>query len=498
MKATNARMACLCEPGALARRSNVTLGELPSTLEAMIARSMLALAGQAAFAGGDCRTAAESIRIAGCAVKSLIMLIELPYGRTGITIELPDSVDVVQGRLVPGLQDEAGAIREALQAPLGCGPLSSMVKPGQRVTIVHSDITRATPNTVILPVLLVELEQAGILREDITLLNGLGTHRRQTEAEMRSLLGDFVVDHYRCIQHDPYDDANLTPLGTTRRGSPVRINRAYMEADVRILTGFIEPHFFAGFSGGPKAVLPSIAGAESVATNHSFAMIGDPQATWGVTTGNPIWEEMLEVALRTRPTFLLNVALNRFRQISAVFAGDLQAAHAAGCAFVRENAMLRVEQAYDAVITTNSGYPLDQNLYQAVKGISAASRICRPGGAIVMLSACEDGLPEHGGYGSLLRLAGTPAGALKLLVLPEFSAPDQWNLQIQAQILLQKDVYIYSDGLSDEQICLGMYRPCRDIAATLRNLQARYGPGARLCVLPEGPQTVAYLAGSDI
>ena len=176
--------------------------------------------------------------------------------------------------------------------------------------MVHTDITRATPNDRILPVLLDELESAGIAREDITFLNGLGTHRRQTEAELRAMLGDRIVEGYRCLQHDCNDEANLVSLGETSLGHPVRINRFYLEADVRILTGFIEPHFFAGFSGGPKAVLPSLAGAESVFTNHGIEMIAHPKATWGVIEGNPIWEEMREVALRTNPTFLLNVSLN--------------------------------------------------------------------------------------------------------------------------------------------------------------------------------------------
>ena len=184
--------------------------------------------------------------------------------------------------------------------------------------------------------LLAELEAAGVRREDITLLNALGTHRQQTPAELRAMLGDFVVDHYRCLQHDAYDDANLVSLGQTSFGHPVRLNRLLLEADFKILTGFIEPHFFAGFSGGPKGVLPALAGAESVLTNHGYAMIGDPRSTWGVCEGNPIWEEMREMALKVSPTFLLNVTLNVEKQITGVFAGDLLAAHRAGREFVRQ------------------------------------------------------------------------------------------------------------------------------------------------------------------
>lgn len=421
------------------------------------------------------------------------MRLQLAYGRHGLEIDLPDHARVIEPRYTPGLPDEAAALRAALRQPMASPPLAALVKPGDSVVIVHTDITRATPNDRMLPVVLAELTRAGVRRADITLLNGLGTHRKQTDAELRAVLGDDVVDGYRCLQHDCFDDAGLISLGVTSRGHPVRINRAYMEADVKILTGFIEPHFFAGFSGGPKAILPSLAGAESVFTNHGVDMIGHPNATWAVTEGNPIWEEMREVALRTRPTFLLNVALNTRRQITGVFAGDMLAAHAAGCKFVRHHAMVAVEAPYDIVVTTNSGYPLDQNLYQAVKGMSAAAQIVRPGGAIIMAAACEDGLPDHGQYAALLAQAGSPQAVLDMVSRPGFSAHDQWQVQIQAQIQLKAEVHVYADSLSDAQITAALFIPCRNIEQTVADLLRRYGPAARLCVLPHGPLTIPYL-----
>ncbi len=421
------------------------------------------------------------------------MRVELAYGRHGLEVELPDQTHVLTSRPVPGLPDEGAALRQALQVPIASAPLAARVKPGDKVLVVHSDITRATPNDRILPVLLAELEAAGVARQDITLLNALGTHRRQTEAELRGMLGDAIVDNYRCLQHDAYDDANLVPLGTTSFGHPVRVNRLLVESDLAILTGFIEPHFFAGFSGGPKGVLPALAGAESVLSNHGRAMIAHPKATWGVTEGNPIWEEMREVALMVQPTFLLNVTLNAQKQITGVFAGDLLAAHRAGCDFVRQNAMVPVNEPYDIVITTNSGYPLDQNLYQCVKGMSAARQIVRPGGAIILAGACQDGLPDHGRYAQLLAEGGSPQGVLNLIARPGFAAQDQWQVQIQAQIQLHADVRVYSDGLSDAQIEQALFTPCRNISATVTCLLEQMGPDARICVLPEGPQTIAYL-----
>lgn len=425
------------------------------------------------------------------------MKVELAYGRNGLEVELPASTDVVTARFTPGAPDERAALRQALRAPIGSPPLRELVKPGNRVVIVHTDITRATPNDRILPVILAELEEAGIARQDITLLNALGTHRPQTDVELRGMLGDFVVDNYRCLQHDAFDDANLVYLGHTSNNHPVRINRRFYEADVKILTGFIEPHFFAGFSGGPKGVLPSIAGSESVFTNHGLAMIAHPKAAWANTQDNPIWEEMREAALMAKPTFLLNVTLNAARQITGVFAGDMLQAHAAGCAFVRQSAMTPVAEPYDIVVTTNSGYPLDQNLYQCVKGMSAARQIVRKGGTIILAGACQDGLPDHGKYAALLQEGGSPQGVLDLIARPGFSEQDQWQVQIQAQLQLHADIQVYSDGLSDSQITRALFTPCRDISRAVAHLQARYGPASRICAMPEGPQTIAYLTNGQ-
>lgn len=421
------------------------------------------------------------------------MYIELLYGRNGLVVALPDTVDVIRPIHVPGLQNEEDAIRKALLDPINSLPLSNKVHSGDRVVIVHTDITRATPNRSILPILLKELEEAGVDRKNIILLNGLGTHRSQTDQELREMLGDSIFERYCCKQHNCYDDQNLVSIGITSAGNPVRINRDYLESDIRILTGFIEPHFFAGFSGGPKAVLPALAGIETVYSNHGYSMIANPKAKWGITSGNPIWEEIQEVALRTEPSFILNVTLNAMRQITGVFAGDMEAAHRIGCEFVRETSMAPVKEPYDVVITTNSGYPLDQNLYQSVKGMSAAKQIVREGGAILLAAACEDGLPNHGRYAELLQRAGTPSKVLEMVSQPGFCEQDQWQVQLQAQIQQHADVYVYSEGLSTDQITNALLTPSNGIESTLNELINKNGSNMRVCVLPEGPQTIPYL-----
>jgi lactate racemase len=422
-------------------------------------------------------------------------VVQLAYGKTGLAVEAPAEATVIEPRYVPGVGDEAAALLAALRDPIESLPLRELVKPGQRAAIVHTDITRATPNDRIMPVLLRELEAAGIRRSDIVLINALGTHREQTEAELKTMLGAEVVANYKCLQHDGNDDANLVPLGKSRFGHAIRVNRQFMEADVRILTGFIEPHFFAGFSGGPKGVLPSIAGAESVLDNHGAKMVGDPKATWAITTGNPIWEEMLEAAEMTRPTFIVNVALNRDRQIAGVFAGSLRAAHARGCEFVKRNAMAAVPGTFDLVITSNSGYPLDLNLYQAVKGMSAASQIVRQGGAIIAAAECWDGIPDHGHFGRLLREFRTPAEALAKIETPGFGCMDQWQVQTLARIRTRADVYVHASGLTPEKLRQCLVEPSVRIEDTIRELIA--GGRVRresICIMPEGPLTIPYVA----
>lgn len=420
------------------------------------------------------------------------MRLKLAYDKTGLWIELPADLDVtvVEPTFVPGLPDAASALRHALAAPIAAAPLRELVRPGERVGIIFSDITRPTPNRLILPVILDELSRVpGV---EVTLFNALGTHRPNTDAELRAMLGDEIVERYPIVQNNAFDPTTQVRVGVTSRGHETWLNADLMRCDLKVLTGFIEPHFFAGFSGGGKAIMPGMAGLRTVLGNHDARMIADPRATWGVTIGNPIWEEIQEVAQQAGRLFLVNVTLNREKQITGVFAGDLRQAHAAGCEFVRRSAMVAVPQPFDIVITTNSGYPLDLNLYQAVKGMSAASQVVRPGGAIIIAASCWDGIPDHGLYGKLLREAASPQQLLERISAPGFLEQDQWEAQIQAQIQLKAEVYVRSHNLTDEQITAALLRPCHRIEDTVEELLQRYGRRARICVLPEGPQTIPY------
>jgi lactate racemase len=420
------------------------------------------------------------------------MQVELAYGKSGLSLELPDEwdVSVIEPRFIPGLPDPQAALREALTAPLGSAPLRSLVQPGMQVGIVFSDITRPTPHKLVLPAVLSEL--AGIADVRVTLFNALGTHRPNTHAELREMLGDDLVNRYRIVQNDAFERGTQTCLGATASGNEVWLNRQLLECDLKVLTGFIEPHMFAGFSGGGKALLPGMAGQSSVLDNHRAGLIAHPRSTWGVTQGNPIHAEIQQAAGMAGEVFLLNVTLNKHKQVTGVFAGELAAAHAAGCIFVRETAMVGVPQPFDIVLTSNSGYPLDLNLYQAVKGMSAAAQVVRPGGAIIIAADCWDGIPEHGRYAQLLRQASSPEALLERIM----SSPpgqDHWQVQIQAQVQHKADVFVYSHNLTDPQVRAALLEPCGDILGRLHALVKKYGPGSRICVLPEGPMTIPYL-----
>ena len=422
------------------------------------------------------------------------MRIRLAYGKEGLEIELPRhaKVTVVEPAFVAGLPDQPGALREALRQPVGSPPLKGLAKSSDQVGIVFSDITRPTPNHILLPALLDEIDH--VPSDQILLFNATGTHRSNTEAELRGMLGDKIVDRYRIVQNDANDPDSHVLVGETTSGNEVWIHREFVGCDVKILSGFIEPHFFAGFSGGGKAVMPGLALLDTVMRNHNARNMDSPQACWGITHGNPVWEEVREAARMVRPAFLLNVALNRDKQITGVFAGDWEEAHSQGCRFVKERAMVPVQEPYDILITSNSGYPLDLNLYQSVKGMSAAAQVVKQGGSIIIAADCWDGIPDHGEYGRLLLEAESLESVLETVRAPGFQRQDMWQAQIHALICLKADVYLHTDNLTDEQVESAFLRPCHSIEETVTRLLAKVGDDATICVLPEGPQTIPYIA----
>jgi nickel-dependent lactate racemase len=418
--------------------------------------------------------------------------VDLAYGSTGLSVRLPAAATtVIKPRPRDAAPDALAVLRAAIETPVAGPRLRDMARPGQRVAISVCDVTRPQPRPVMLRALMEVLD--GVIRPtDVVVLIATGTHRASTIAERREMLGEDVLDTWRIVDHDARDGTSLVDLGMVD-DVPVLLAREWVEADLRITTGFVEPHFFAGFSGGPKMVAPGLAGLETTLALHNARRIGDPRATWGVIEGNPVHDAVRAITAATRVDFSVDVLLDAHQRITRAFAGQTLAMHAAACAAARREAMRAVDAPFDIVITTNSGYPLDQNLYQAVKGMSAAAEIVKPGGTIICAAECRDGLPDHGSYGQLLHEGRSPADLLERIAASPVTIPDQWQVQIQARVQAKAHVLLRCDGLTDAEVRVAHLEPIPDVSETVSRL-LRDDPTASVCVLPEGPQTIAYVA----
>jgi nickel-dependent lactate racemase len=419
-------------------------------------------------------------------------VVGIAYGKTRILLRMDSSLAewrVIRPHFEPSLPDPKSSFEDAVRKPIGAEPLRELVKSGERVVIVTSDGTRPVPNRLLLPLI---LDEISVPPENVTILIAAGTHRPNTDIELRAMLGDEIVSRYRVINHDAFDDGRNVLVGRTFSGAPIILNAEYAAADKRIAVGFIEPHFFAGFSGGVKAVVPGVAGIETILHAHRYELISHMNSDWGELEGNILHETIVEMASARPPDFLVNVTLNVDKAVTGVFAGDCMEAHRAGCAHARTNAMVAVPHAFPVVITSNSGHPLDQNLYQTVKGMSAASRVVENGGAIFVASECADGVPSHGRFGETLRrhkdIASVDAW-LRGLERPEL---DQWQIQVLSRILARSEVLLYSSlGEEDARSC--KLTPVANLEEAVYDRLLSLGKGASVAVLPDGPLTIPYV-----
>lgn len=421
------------------------------------------------------------------------MLIKLAYGKKGYSINLSDNynIDIIEPVWVNGVPDQKPAITEALRKPYNCKPLKEIITKEDGVAVIFSDITRATPYNIIMPSLLDELQD--VPKNKICFFCANGTHRLLTGTELITLLGERFVNEYEIVQNVATDKKLFEYVGTTSSGNAILLNKKILDYKVKILTGFIEPHFFAGFSGGGKALIPGLVHEKTIKYNHSVSHLSHKNAKWGMTYGNPLWEEIMEAAELVPGLFLLNVTLNKEKEITNVFAGDLRTAHNAGCQFVKESAMVPVDKLYDIVITSNSGYPLDLNVYQSVKGMSAAAQIVKEGGHIIVAAECWDGVPPNSDYELILGSVNSPDELLDFINEKEDSLRDTWQIYIQGMIQKKAKVYLYSDKLDDNTIKKTLLNPVPDICSLVDELIKKTGSDTRICVLPEGPHTIPYL-----
>jgi nickel-dependent lactate racemase len=416
----------------------------------------------------------------------------LDYGTEGLTVSVPPDTTVIAPAHARAVTDEIGAVVAALERPVSGRPLRDLVPRGATVAIAVCDATRPQPREPMLQAIARTLD--GTVRpEDVVVIIATGTHTRSTDAQRRELLGEDVLGRWRVIDHDAHDAAALLSLGTID-GVPVWLNRAWVEADVRITTGLVEPHFFAGFSGGPKMVAPGLAGLETVLELHSPARIADPRATFGVLRGNPVHDPVRAIAATTGVTFAVDALIDDRHRITHVYGGPVLDMHAAACETARQIAMCRVEAPFDVVVTTNGGYPLDRNLYQSVKGMAAAAMITAESGTIICAAECRDGLPDGSPYARMLRGSPTIAEAAQRLMESEETVPDGWQVQVQARVQARARVALHS-ALPDAAVRDAHLEPVDDIGALLADLRRR-AQGTRVCVLPNGPQTIPYISPS--
>jgi len=408
--------------------------------------------------------------------------VKLPYGEDYVSANLPapNTKYILEPKHLPGCKNELVSIRKALRNPIGCSGLRSCVRKSDKVVIITTDNTRHCPDNRILPVILEELE-AVIPRQNICIVVALGLHPPLNKEELARKLGGEIVENYIVKNHSP---DRTVRLGMTARGTPVEVNSEVVEANFRVSTGFIEPHFFAGFSGGRKSVAPGVSSVRAIRHNHRFEMIQHQNARAGILDGNPVHEDMVEQAKMARLDFIVNVLLNQEKQITHVFAGNPWLAHETGCATEREIVQVVIDHKVDISIVSNGGAPADLDFYQTCKGIDTASQITRDGGIIIIASACSRGLGPKP-FRTLHASAHSPGEVLETLRKTSHTGGGWQNL-ILARAQLNHTIYLLSN-MEDSIVWQMMVTPIPTIEEGLNKAFKVLGKNAGIAVIPEGP-----------
>ena len=424
------------------------------------------------------------------------MRVHLDHGRSGIEVDLPDRTTLLESPHAPPVADPATAIRAAHAAPIGSRPLAEIARGRRSAVVVIADKTRPVPNALLLPPILETIEAAGVPRERIEILVGTGLHRANTEEELVEMTSPELVARYRFRNHVARDPAEHRHLGKTKRGTEIWLDAGYLDAELKIVTGLIEPHLMAGYSGGRKGICPALAGVDTMRSLHGPAMLED-QIGPGIVEGNPFHEDLLEIASRAGSDFLANVSIDRARRLTGVFAGDLVAAHAAGIAAVERQVSATLDRPADVVVTSAGGYPLDQTLYQAIKGLVGALNVVRRGGTIILAAEIAEGIGSREFVSLLAHLRGNDEFMARL-TSPGFFVIDQWMAQHLCQVMRKARIAIAGSSL--EATALGglpidVHATVEDaIAAAL----ARHGADATVAAIPEGPYVLSTVRGRKL
>ena len=426
------------------------------------------------------------------------MRVSFAFGRTGLNLDMPEGLAyrVLEARSALPLPDAAGGIERALDAPTAGPPLRDLAQGKRSAAISVCDITRPAPNRQVLPPVLARLEAAGIPREGITILIATGLHRPATETEIREICGEEIAGRYPVLNHHARELSEHASLGQTASGTPVYIDKRFIESDLHITLGFIEPHLMLGYSGGRKLIAPGLAAQETIKVLHSPRFMRDGRAVEGSIEDNPLHRELLEIARMARHDFLVDVALARGtpRPIAGVFAGEPVAAHRCGVEFVSRVMLESLDEPVDAVVTTSAGHPLDLTFYQAIKGITAASHIVKDGGKILLLAACGEGAggPE---YSRLLKENPSDREYLKKLEGAPVTV-DQWQLEKLALVTTRAEVLYYVPGLPREFHSTLWGKSFGSPGEALKALDSSLPRNARVALIPEGPYVLARLAAA--
>jgi len=407
-------------------------------------------------------------------------------GKNTVEVALPNSAVNIEMEPIPSLPDPDGAVAAALNAPIGCPPLAEIAKGRKNACIVISDITRPVPNEAILTPMLRILEEAGIAREEITILIATGMHRPNLGDELKSMIGGAIMDNYRVVNHYCRKNGSYREIARID-GAPIEINTNYLDADLKILTGLIEPHFYAGFSGSRKSILPGISSYETMKFMHSFRVIDQLKGVNCQLTDNIFHDYAMQVTELAGVDFIVNVVINRERKVAGVFAGHYAEAHRTGCALVAKHSLTWLEEPVDLVVTSAGGYPLDSTFYQVSKALTCAKDVLAPGGTIVVSCGCHEGLGSEEFCGIMCSMP-TPEKFDGHFCKPENFVIDQWCAQNIYQALAHAGkVLVHSPGLKAEEIAAFGAQKIEDVQAAVDALLPTH---PRVAVFPEGPYAV--------
>lgn len=419
------------------------------------------------------------------------MKIDLDYGREGLSVDVPDRnlAAVLSLTPKPPVPGPEAAVRAALAAPTGAPPLAELARGRRTACVVISDITRPVPNRLLLPPILATLHESGISVENVTILIATGTHRPNVGDEIVELVGPEIAARYRVENHVATDAASHAYLGDTPRGVPMHVDRRFLDADLKLTTALIEPHFMAGYSGGRKSVCPGICSLDLVKVWHGPHFIGHERADTGVVEGNPVHEEALYVARRAGTDFIVDVTIDQDRRITGVFAGEVEQAWLRGVRFVEGVVRAPLDPPADIVITSAAGYPLDLTYYQAVKGMVGALPAVKRGGTILVAARCAEGIGGKHFTDSLLESDDLEAFVQRTYE-PGFFVPDQWEVHELAKALRHAEVGCYTEGIDADTLRRCFVAPLPSIEAGLADALRRHGPQARVAVIPKGPYVI--------